>query len=58
MTSYYLRIRSPRVVGSVALPGVLTLNAAKALAREWAGIFRSEVKVEITNNEGVTQWTL
>jgi hypothetical protein len=59
--SYYLRLRSPRVIGSIALQ-VSTLNAAKALAREWLGELeasrRNHWKVEITNERGESLWTL
>ena len=61
MNAYYLRLRSPRVIGSIALQ-VSTLGAAKALAREWLNELevsrRNHWKIEITNERGESLWTL
>lgn len=71
MTTYSLRLRSARVIGSIALD-VKTLGAAKALAESWSkelgGPRRegprdgqwigSQWTVEVTNERGETQWTL
>ena len=67
--TYSLRITARNVRGVIALP-VSTLNAAKSLAEAWfrqlnglpdkgGALFRDGPwKVEIVNDEGVTQWTL
>jgi hypothetical protein len=65
VTTYFLRLRSARVIGSIALD-VRSLTAAKSLALEWAKSlepFREDHPrkiwtVEITNERGETQWAL
>lgn len=57
MSRYSLRISARNVRGTVQLP-VETLQAAKSLAMEWKRTLTAEWKIEITDNEGVTQWTL
>ncbi len=58
--TYYLRLRSLKVIGSIALP-VTTLVAAKALGASWKEAMTDTAKkftLEITDEKGVTQWTL
>jgi len=69
VTRYALRISARNVRGTVQIP-VETLNSAKSLAEVWfrqlnglpergGALFRDGAwKVEIVDNEGVTQWTL
>lgn len=69
--TYFLRLRSPRVIGSIELP-VKTLSSAKAIAEAWSkelggprregprdgSWIGSNWTVEVTNEKGETQWTL
>ena len=57
VVTYSLRITARNVRGIIALP-VSTLNAAKSLAEAWKRSLTVEWKIEILDNEGVTQWTL
>ena len=57
MSNYSLRITARNVRGVIALP-VSTLNAAKSLAMEWKRSLTTDWKIEVVDNEGVTQWTL
>jgi hypothetical protein len=57
VSRYALRISARNVRGTVQLP-VETLTAAKSLANEWKKTLTAEWKIEIVDNEGVTQWTL
>lgn len=59
-TTYFLRLRSSKVIGSIALP-VSTLSAAKALGASWKEAMTTTAQkftFEITDEKGVTQWTL